>query len=139
MCLDEHGCENKIATLRNTNCGHLKPILVVAGKVSTLDGDGMLIGPLPNATYEQSEIEPQQSDLRSILTDGIPKAENTAELEFGKARIGELLAKQADQPLENIIQIVTKGVACGFTIQRIGSPKMSPGESRLGQVRDGET
>ncbi|MGH9723384.1 MAG: SpoIIE family protein phosphatase [Bryobacteraceae bacterium] len=52
----------------------------------------------------------RQGDLLAVFSDGIPEAENAAALEFGEARLGELLAKHAGEPLENIVQIVTEGV-----------------------------
>ena len=35
--------DDESGVLRYTNCGHLKPILVRSGVVSTLDGDGMVV------------------------------------------------------------------------------------------------
>jgi sigma-B regulation protein RsbU (phosphoserine phosphatase) len=96
--------------LRYTNCGHLKPILVRSGVVSALDGDGMVVGLLPNTSYEQMEFQLQTGDLLAIFSDGVPEAENASEQEFGEPRLGELLAKHASEPLDKIIQIVTESV-----------------------------
>ena len=96
--------------LRYTNCGHLRPILVRAGKVNTLDGEGMVVGLLPHVSYEQREFELQKDDVLALFSDGIPEAEDAAAQEFGEARLGELLAQHAQEPLEKIIQTVTKSV-----------------------------
>jgi sigma-B regulation protein RsbU (phosphoserine phosphatase) len=102
--------DDETRTLRYTNCGHLKPILVRAGKATTLDGGGMVVGLLPNVSYEQHEIQLQKDDLLAIFSDGIPEAENASEEEFGETHLGEVLAQHANEPLEKIIQTVTDSV-----------------------------
>jgi serine phosphatase RsbU (regulator of sigma subunit) len=71
----------------------------------------MVVGLLPNVRYEQREFALQQGDLVAIFSDGIPEAENAQEQEFGEARLGELLAQHAAEPLDRIIQAVTEAVA----------------------------
>jgi sigma-B regulation protein RsbU (phosphoserine phosphatase) len=102
--------DDETGALRYTNCGHLKPILVRAGQASSLEGDGMVVGLLPKVSYDQREITLRPGDLLAIFSDGIPEAENATEQEFGEARLSELLAKNAGEPLEKIIQIVTGAV-----------------------------
>jgi sigma-B regulation protein RsbU (phosphoserine phosphatase) len=102
--------DDETSVLRYTNCGHLKPILIRAGQVSALDGDGMVVGLLPNVTYDQLEVQLQSGDLLAIFSDGIPEAENASEQEFGEQRLGELLSRNASEPLDKIIQIVTESV-----------------------------
>jgi sigma-B regulation protein RsbU (phosphoserine phosphatase) len=103
--------DDETGVLRYSNCGHVKPIVVRASQVSTLEGDGMVVGLLPNVRYEQREFALQQGDLVAIFSDGIPEAENAQEQEFGEARLGELLAQHAAEPLDRIIQAVTEAVA----------------------------
>jgi sigma-B regulation protein RsbU (phosphoserine phosphatase) len=103
--------DDETGALRYTNCGHLKPILVRAGEAGTLEGDGMVLGLLPNVTYDQRETTLESGDLLAIFSDGIPEAEDGAAQEFGEARLGELLAQHAAEPLEQIIETVTAAVA----------------------------
>src|SRR5262249_35004375 len=102
--------DNETRTLRYTNCGHLKPILVREGAVSSLEGDGMVAGLLPNVKYDQFEIELRKGDLLAIFSDGIPEAENAEAQEFGEERLGKLLAAHASDPLDRIIENVTDAV-----------------------------
>ena len=97
--------------LRYTNAGHLKPIVIRDGKASALEGDGLVAGLLPKASYEQQEFQTQAGDLIAIFSDGIPEAENAAAEEFGEPRLAELLVANRERPLEEIIQIVVKSVA----------------------------
>lgn len=102
--------DDETGLLRYTNCGHLKPILVRQGEVSALEGDGMVVGLLPKVSYDQREFQLQTGDLLAIFSDGIPEAENASAQEFGEARLGELLAKDAGESLEKIMRIVTDAV-----------------------------
>ncbi|MEO8099980.1 MAG: SpoIIE family protein phosphatase [Acidobacteriota bacterium] len=102
--------DEETRTLLYTNAGHLRPILVREGKWSTLAGDGMVVGLLPNVKYEQQEFQLQAGDLLAIFSDGIPEAEDAAGKEYGEDRLADLLTQHADKPLNEIIAIVTKSV-----------------------------
>ncbi len=96
--------------LTYTNGGHLKPILVRNGQATTLEGDGMVVGLLPNVKYEEQDIVLQHGDLLAIFSDGIPEAEDAQQQEFGEDRLAELLVANAAQPLDEIVKIVTATV-----------------------------
>jgi sigma-B regulation protein RsbU (phosphoserine phosphatase) len=96
--------------LRYTNCGHLKPILVRGGAAAPIEGDGVPVGLLPGASYEQFELQLHAGDLMAIFSDGVPEAENASQEEFGEERLGRLLVEHAAAPLEEIIRIVTHSV-----------------------------
>ncbi|HEY3936616.1 MAG TPA: SpoIIE family protein phosphatase [Bryobacteraceae bacterium] len=102
--------DDETGRLSYTNAGHLKPILVRAGQAMTLEGDGMVVGLLPNVQYEQQAVVLQTGDLLAIFSDGIPEAEDAAEREFGETRLAELLAAETDKPLDHIITVVTSTV-----------------------------
>lgn len=102
--------DDETGRLIYTNAGHLKPILVRAGKASGLEGEGMVAGLLPNVKYEQQEIQLESSDLLAVFSDGIPEAENQEGKEFGEDRLSDLLVENANKPLDEIIRIVTHGV-----------------------------
>lgn len=99
--------DDETGRLTYTNAGHLKPILVRAGKAMALEGDGMVAGLFPNVKFEQQEVVLQTGDLLALFSDGIPEAQNAAEEEFGEDRLSELLVTNADKPLDNIISTVT--------------------------------
>ncbi len=93
--------------LTYTNAGHLKPILVRDGRAATLEGDGMVVGLLPNVKYEQQDFLLRTGDLLAVFSDGIPEAFDAAEQEFGEARLAELLVIEGNKPLDDIITAVT--------------------------------
>jgi sigma-B regulation protein RsbU (phosphoserine phosphatase) len=102
--------DDETGRLTYTNAGHLKPILVRAGKPSVLEGDGMPAGLFPNVRYEQQEIQLEPSDLVAVFSDGIPEAENQEGREFGEDGLMALLAENANKPIGEIIRIVTQRV-----------------------------
>jgi phosphoserine phosphatase RsbU/P len=102
--------DDETGRLTYTNAGHLKPILVRDGQATTLAGDGMVVGLLPNVKYEQQDFQLQTGDLLAIFSDGIPEAEDAKEQEFGETHLAELLTAQASRPLEDIVAAVTGAV-----------------------------
>lgn len=102
--------DDETGRLTYTNAGHLKPIHVRDGQATALEGDGMVVGLLPNVQYEQQDILLRTGDLLAVFSDGIPEAEDASAKEFGEARLAELLVTQADKPLDTIIGSVTGAV-----------------------------
>ena len=96
--------------LQYTNAGHLPPILVRDGTATSLSGDGMVVGLLPNVSFEQQTIQLQPGDLLAIFSDGIPEAENAAGEQFEGHRLAEILIEHSRRPLDEIIRMVTDGV-----------------------------
>ncbi len=101
---DQSGC------LAYTNAGHLPPILVRSGNASRLEGNGIVVGILPDAPYEQVVIQLQPGDLLAAFTDGITESENEKGEEFGETRLAGLLVEHAAKPLDRIVEIVTQTV-----------------------------
>lgn len=102
--------DDESGRLTYTNAGHLKPILVREGRATALEGDGMVVGLLPNVKYDQQDIQLRTGDLLAVFSDGIPEAFDAAEQEFGDTRLAELLISEIDKPLNNIIAAVTGSV-----------------------------
>ncbi len=99
--------DDETGRLTYTNAGHLKPILVRNKRATALQGDGMVVGLFPNVKFEQQDVLLEVGDLLALFSDGIPEAQNSAEEEFGETRLADLVAAQADKPLEDIITEVT--------------------------------
>jgi sigma-B regulation protein RsbU (phosphoserine phosphatase) len=102
--------DDETGVLHYTNCGHLRPILIRLGKPETLPGDGMVVGLLPKVKYDQHEFQMLPGDLIAIFSDGVSEAENSAGDQFSEDRLAELLAKNTDKPLDEIIKTVTAAI-----------------------------
>jgi phosphoserine phosphatase RsbU/P len=74
------------------NAGHLPPLLIrqTAGgrfEVQRLGEGGPVLGVLPGATYQQTQVAVQPGDLLVVFSDGIQEAANALDEEFGEDRI----------------------------------------------------
>jgi sigma-B regulation protein RsbU (phosphoserine phosphatase) len=93
-----------------TNAGHLPPILIRRGKLSRLEISGMVVGMFPDSPYEQTVVQLQPGDLLMAFTDGITESEDHKGEQFGDQRLGELLIRNSEKPLDEIIHIVTESL-----------------------------
>lgn len=86
-------------TLTFTNAGHNPPILLHSdGTVCWLDAGGLLLGVLPEATYEQATVKLQSGDRVLIYTDGVTEAGGAVGNMFGEDRLIEALRSTASDP-----------------------------------------
>ena len=96
--------------LSYTNAGHLAPILIRHGKITRLESNGMVVGMFPDSPYEQTAVDLQPGDLLTAFTDGITESENAQGVQFGDERLVELLIRNSDRPLDEIVKVVTQAV-----------------------------
>lgn len=96
--------------LHYCNAGHLPPILCRDGKTSRLEVNGMVVGAFSHAAYEGSTVELRSGDLLCAFTDGISEPENPYGEDFGEERLGNLVAREADRPVQEVIRIVLEEV-----------------------------
>src|SRR5205085_1231590 len=68
-----------------TNAGHLAPMLIRRGEVTRLESNGIVVG---------------------MFTE----CENAQGIQFGDDRLADLLTRNSDKPLNEIVQIVTHAV-----------------------------
>ena len=75
------------------SCGHLPALIRRAGgAVEKLCGGGLPVGLFDTLKPRVLRAELRPGDLLFLYTDGVTEAENEAEVEFGEARLGDLLA-----------------------------------------------
>ncbi len=96
--------------LRYVNAGH-NPAYVLRGSVvSPLDSNGLPIGILGKTRYSvRTEQFPPGSRL-FVYSDGITEAENLQDEEFGDDRLCEILAKNAENSVDEMTAAVSKAV-----------------------------
>jgi sigma-B regulation protein RsbU (phosphoserine phosphatase) len=93
-----------------TNAGHLPPILVRRGQIQRLEVNGIVVGMFPDSPYEQSVVQLQPGDLLMAFTDGITEPEDRSGEQFGDRRLADLLIRNSEKPLDEIVQIVVQSV-----------------------------
>jgi len=92
------------------NAGHTYPILCRAnGKINELSEGGLFLGPFPQATWQDSEVQLESGDLLFLYTDGITEAaQRRTDEQFGEERLTRFLEKNFTQRPETINQQLVK-------------------------------
>jgi phosphoserine phosphatase RsbU/P len=88
--LDAHS-----ATLRYAAAGHPPMLLLRAGKVISVEENGLILGVFPLATYSTAVHALEPGDRLLLYTDGILEADNDEGTEFGQPRLGAVLAESS--------------------------------------------
>lgn len=96
--------DDERSELAYANAGHLPPILVREGGTQRLEVTGMVVGAFTIAEYEARVIKMEPGDLLAIFTDGVSEPENPYEEQFGEDRLEDLLLRESDRPLADIIR-----------------------------------
>jgi sigma-B regulation protein RsbU (phosphoserine phosphatase) len=106
--------EDESGTFRYVNAGHNPPIVLRAGGTSRENGNdvcrlesaGMVLGLLPDRTYEEREIVLEAGDLMLVFSDGIVEATNESGEEFGDQRLVDLARACSGMNEEQLLERV---------------------------------
>jgi phosphoserine phosphatase RsbU/P len=97
--------------LRYVNAGHNPPLVFRQGcEVMRLDIGGPVVGLLPGFPYQQGTIQLHAGDLLVAFTDGISEAMNSADEEWGEARLIEYVRKVPVIPADPLMKRIVAGV-----------------------------
>lgn len=104
-------------TLTYANAGHNLPLHInsISNFISPLSKtSGIMIGGLPNQTYQEGSIQLSHNDIVFFYTDGIVEAQNQNGEQFKLDRLIETLAEHKDERAGLIEQSVIDAIN-GFT------------------------
>ncbi len=97
--------------------GHNPPLLLrrSGGACEQLSPDGLLVGILPDATYEECSVVLEPGDVLLLYTDGIVEAADENERMYGLKRLEQTLRKHSGAPADRIVEQVLEEVRafCG--------------------------
>jgi len=79
--------------LTYTNAGHLAPLLICGGTVSSLEVTGTVVGLFPSMSYEERTVRICDGDLLVAYTDGMTEPENAYGEEYGAERLAETILR----------------------------------------------
>ncbi|MGH9474855.1 MAG: PP2C family protein-serine/threonine phosphatase [Terriglobales bacterium] len=96
--------------LRYTNAGHLPPAVVGARGVRRLERGGMVAGLFEDVSFELGRLQLEAGDLLAAWSDGVTEPENEYGVEFGEARLLQMLELHREQPLQEILDTVLSAV-----------------------------
>lgn len=111
MVYAEYNPASRVLTY--TNAGHNQPMLVRQdGRCERLDRGGLVLGVMPNVTYEVDEVRLDPMDTVFFFTDGLSDLESPSGADFGEDRIQNLVVKHRALPAEQLSrQIVSEATA----------------------------
>lgn len=92
------------------NAGHNPPVAMREGQVRRLTNGGLVLGALPEATFEQEALQLQEGEIVCFFSDGVTEARNHAEEEFGEERLISCLAAQQAHPVADVVKSVLSAV-----------------------------
>jgi sigma-B regulation protein RsbU (phosphoserine phosphatase) len=98
-------------TLIYVNAGHLPPMLFRSnGEILRLKTGGMVLGMLPQATYQKEKIDLQQGDVLVIYSDGVSEAMDIKDEEFGEERLAEMVTHNLQKSAIEIKDLILSGI-----------------------------
>ncbi|MFB3921215.1 MAG: SpoIIE family protein phosphatase [Terriglobia bacterium] len=98
--------EPKAMTLHLANAGMPLPILVRKGHAKPIRVEGVPIGLLEHAEYQETAVTLEKGDLLAMFSDGLVEAADPQHEEFGTRRLEKVLRENAAKPLGEILETV---------------------------------
>ncbi len=99
--------------MRCANAGHEYPTLMHAGGEFELikDKHSLALAAMPGIKAKEYELQLQQGDRLFVYTDGVPEAINEQTEQYGDLRMLQVLNRDKDQPMEEILPDVRKDIS----------------------------
>jgi len=99
-------------TLRYARAGHEPPLLWNGSRVEALEADGMLLGALPGASFEEREVDCPEGSCLLLYTDGLTEARATwGGSFFGLAPVRRVLEDHARQGPASVVDRIVVEVS----------------------------
>jgi sigma-B regulation protein RsbU (phosphoserine phosphatase) len=94
--------DSEAKTLTYTNAGHLPPIFISDGSVSSLDEGGTVVGLFEDAKFTECTLQVKTGSLLVAYSDGLTEPENVYGEEFGIARLKSEVLHHREMPAARI-------------------------------------
>ncbi|MGB7593835.1 MAG: SpoIIE family protein phosphatase [Terriglobia bacterium] len=102
--------EPRTKTLRLANAGMPLPLLVRKGQCRPIRAEGIPLGLLEHAQYQEVSVKLESGDLFAMFSDGIVEAANTKYEEFGPRRLENVLRQNFHRSPQEIIDTLFEEV-----------------------------
>jgi len=89
-------------TVRIMNAGHFLPLILRGSAIERLEKAGPALGILPDATFNEQQVELQSTQLILVYTDGLTEARNEKGEFFGEQRLLDLLPRISNFTAEQL-------------------------------------
>jgi len=98
--------EPKARTLHIANAGMPLPILVRQGHAKPIRAEGVPLGLLDHAEYQETAVTLEKGDMLAMFSDGLQEAADPQHEEFGTRRLEKALRENAHRPLGEILETI---------------------------------
>jgi serine phosphatase RsbU (regulator of sigma subunit) len=99
-----HGVLSPDGRLLFSNAGHLPGLLRrTSGEVLRLDANGLMLGPFPEAVFEENEVRLGPGDEVVVFSDGVSEATSTNGQYFGMERAVEVITASPHLPAAELV------------------------------------
>lgn len=105
-------------TVRFVNAGHMPPIALIGGQLTTTDPVALPLGIKADAQYSEQQMHTTAGDFVVIYSDGLSEATNNADAMFGDDRVAKLV-----------------GTLAGLTAEQAGRKILSSVNDFVGDAR----
>ena len=94
--------------LRYANAGHNRPLLLKQGESTCrdLDTEGLILGVLPEVSFEEKSIHLGKGDLLLLYTDGITESQNSSGDFFGIDKLCRIIEQRRNDTPDTIISML---------------------------------
>lgn len=92
------------------NAGHNPPFVVGRSGVRQMGAGGPVVGLLDYAGYAQETMTLEPGDVIVIYSDGVTEAWNSAEEDFGEARLLEVIQRAANKDMPGLVDEIISAV-----------------------------
>jgi phosphoserine phosphatase RsbU/P len=103
--------DDRSRSLRFANCGQVPPVILRSdGCIQRLTSTTTVLGLFLKWESATDEAKLNPGDLLVIYTDGVTEAPNSEGEEFGEARLVELIRKNRNLPVNEVLAAIQEGV-----------------------------
>jgi sigma-B regulation protein RsbU (phosphoserine phosphatase) len=96
--------------LQYCNAGHDNPFHFTQQEIKRLKTGGVVLGFVPQFSYEETKIPVKSGDLFLIYSDGVTEAMNASEEEFGEERLVEIIKQNKSKTSMELIDEIIDAV-----------------------------
>lgn len=102
--------DDKARTMEVASSGLPRPIFCRDGKAERIEAIGLPLGLFPTADYDAVRIKATPADVFVFFTDGLIDARSVTGESFGRERIEDIVAENADKSAEDLVEILFAAV-----------------------------
>jgi sigma-B regulation protein RsbU (phosphoserine phosphatase) len=100
-----YGRANSDGEVEMCNAGHLPPVLVQNGKVTSIPATGLPVGVFCSESFSVNRLRLGKGDSLFLYTDGLSECQDGVGNEYGMERVSELLNKNCSLSPDAIISL----------------------------------